>query len=76
MTVRELMEFLKECDQDSLVVVDGYEGGIANAKTVRSEEVFLDYYKESWYGPHIMARSNWAPVDGKYEKAKVVYLPR
>lgn len=78
MKVSELIEFLKECDQDRMVVVDGYEGGIKEVKQVLLTEVFLDYHTGmTYYGPHELADNTWIlEDDSRYAKEKVVYLPR
>ena len=55
MTVRELVDMLKEMPQDSLVVIPGYEGGFDNP-TVSTSTLIVDSNwnsvkneKHSWY---------------------------
>jgi hypothetical protein len=53
MTVGELIAKLQEFDQNMMVVVDGYEGGADELKTVTTARIALDYNKGSWYyGKH------------------------
>lgn len=78
MTVRELIEFLKECDQDRKVVIDGYEGGLKELNQAILTDIFLDYHLGMrYYGPHELVDSTWRlEDDGRYQKEKAVYFPR
>jgi hypothetical protein len=51
-TVRELIERLQECDQDRIVVVDGYEGGYTELDEIKDVKLEL-YVNDAWYyGSH------------------------
>ena len=52
MTVKELIEKLKEYPQDDLILVQGYEGGFSDIGQIQSTKVDLNYYTEEWNGPH------------------------
>lgn len=52
MTVTELIEKLKKYPSDTLVLVQGYEGGFSDIATLKETQVELNYYKEDWNGPH------------------------
>lgn len=52
MTVIELIEKLKKCPGNALVLVQGYEGGFSDIATLKETQVELNYYKEDWNGPH------------------------
>lgn len=52
MKVKELIEKLKEFDPDTLVMVEGYEGGLDTPKTIYSAPVVLNANFEWYYGKH------------------------
>jgi len=53
MTVGELIAKLQEFDQDMMVIVDGYEGGVDELRHVQTASIALGYNAESWYyGDH------------------------
>jgi hypothetical protein len=52
MKVRELIEQLQSMDQDLEVYVNGYEGGINDAESVKFIEVIRDLNEEWYYGNH------------------------
>lgn len=79
MKVRELIEFLKECDPEMMVVVDGYEGGVKELKRAVMKDIFVDYHAGmTYYGPHEPVDSTWVSDDerDKYRVESVVHLPR
>lgn len=55
MTIRQLIEKLKDYDQSLLVTVDGYEGGYTDDLNIRKIELKLNYHDTKdtwWYGAH------------------------
>jgi len=52
MTVSELIEKLKTYSSDTLVLVDGYEGGYSEISSVKEIKVKLNVNSESYNGPH------------------------
>lgn len=88
MKVRELIEQLQQFDPEMMVVVDGYEGGADDIKTVDTARIALDYNKGSWYyGKHEFTSvgldeaeifsAGGATIDNdQYTIVTAVYLPR
>ena len=52
MTAKELMAKFSKYPSDTLVLVQGYEGGFSDIVTLKETKVELNYYKEDWNGPH------------------------
>ena len=54
MKVAELIELLQELDPELEVVVDGYEGGLAEVTEATTLKVIRDHNSEDpwYYGPH------------------------
>lgn len=52
MTVQELINQLSQLDPNQLVLVDGYEGGFTDIKSITDEKIVLNYYNDWWEGPH------------------------
>lgn len=48
MKVKELITRLQACDPESIVVVDGYEGGVTELEAV-TETTVGPYPEEAWY---------------------------
>ena len=67
MTVKELIITLQEFEEDSLVLVDGYEGGVTQNFEIMKRKIVPNVYKEWYYG-----ESEISP-DGKIE---VVHISR
>ena len=79
MTVRELIELLSEFRPDARVMVDGYEGGVAELNQVTMKDVLLNYHEGLWfYGPHEVVDSTEIADDDRdtFTVESVVYLPR
>lgn len=49
MTVSELIEKLKEFDQNAMVVKPGYDGGYSEVKTVYSDPIKLNVHDRGFY---------------------------
>lgn len=74
MKVKELILRLQGCDQEAMVVVDGYEGGFTELVKVTDRlPIALNVNRESYYGEHECVFSNDYP-DAR--RAYAVYLPR
>lgn len=52
MTVKELIEKLKEFDENMRVVVAGYEDGVDDAENVRAVKINLNQNTDWFYGKH------------------------
>jgi hypothetical protein len=52
MAAKELIEKLSKYPSDTLVLVQGYEGGFSDIVTLKKTKVELNSYKEDWNGPH------------------------
>lgn len=54
MTIKELIEALSIYDQDTEVVVNGYEGGYASISegSIVSKTLIRNYHSSSYMGPH------------------------
>jgi hypothetical protein len=67
MTVKELITILQQFNEDSLVVVDGYEGGVTKEFEITKSKITPNVYKEWYYG------ESEIDTDGEVE---VVYVSR
>ena len=52
MTVKELIELLKNEDPDLIVLKVGYEGGYNDVNKLSNVDVVLNYHNDWWYGKH------------------------
>lgn len=52
MKVKELIKMLSEQDQESMVVISGYEGGVNELENVNSVVVELNVNNSWYYGKH------------------------
>jgi hypothetical protein len=52
MTVKELIEKLKEFDENMRVVVAGYEGGVDDANSASAVKIKLNQNTVWYYGKH------------------------
>jgi hypothetical protein len=52
MTVKELIEHLQTLDQNRLVVVPGYEGGVRDVGEGEEIDIRLNVNEEWYYGSH------------------------
>ncbi len=52
MKIKDLIAKLQELDQELLVVVDGYEGGVTEQITIRKVKIDLNVNQEWYYGEH------------------------
>lgn len=83
MTVAELIAKLQEMPQEARVVIDGYEGGIEDVRTVIQAPILLDVRDESstMEGNHELWRGAddsdpWAEPSERPADEIAVYLPR
>ena len=76
MKVKHLILRLQECDPEAMVVVDGYEGGVAELRNVQdSVEIALHMNAASYYGEHEIDPPKEC-IDEHTKWATAVYLPR
>jgi hypothetical protein len=52
MKVKELIQKLQEYDPETMVVVNGYEGGVNACSVCREESIKLGVNSEWYYGNH------------------------
>ena len=52
MTVGELIQKLQEYDPETMVVVNGYEGGVNACSSCKEESIKLGVNSEWYYGNH------------------------
>lgn len=52
MTIKEMIEILKTMPMESIVVVDGYEGGYSDILCPKQIKLKLNVHLEDYYGPH------------------------
>jgi hypothetical protein len=52
MNVKQLIEELQKHNPDDLVVVNGYEGGVSEVKTLEKMVIALDVHDQWYYGAH------------------------
>lgn len=75
MTVSELIEELRKLPQNSMVVVNGYEGGVKSVDFVDETVVALNVNTEWYYGEHeIYDREREYPDLSSYDKVPAVWL--
>lgn len=73
MTVFELIERLKELDQEAMVVVNGYEGGVNEVGYATEQELALDVNSEWYYGKHELISHSYKDMN-EYKKINAVHL--
>lgn len=74
MTVKELINKLKEYPDDTPCVVSGYEGGLSDIEQVYSDKVFLDVHRDdNYYGPHEFIRST-DDYYADYEQTLAIFI--
>jgi hypothetical protein len=73
MTVFELIERLKELDQEAMVVVRGYEGGVNEVTYVDESELALDVNTAWYYGKHELISHGYKDM-GEYKKINSVHI--
>ena len=62
MNVMDLIKELQRLDGDSMVIINGYEGGVNEVNTLERVVVALNIHTEGWLGSH--------EIIGKWCKAK------
>ena len=73
MTVFELIERLKELDQEAMVVVNGYEGGVSEVGYVSEQELALNVNSAWYYGNHELISHSYGDMS-EYKKINAVHL--
>lgn len=75
MTIAELIERLKKFDQTSLVIIDGYEGGLEDVERIVEEKIYLNYNLHiNVFGPHMVC--DGMEDEDAYEIAHALILSR
>ncbi len=65
MKVKELIERLNNCDQDTELFVRGYEGGWDEVNEIFEVQMILDANKEWYYGSNEVLEDGQNPPKGK-----------
>jgi hypothetical protein len=52
MTKAELIEMMREYPDDTMVVIQGYEGGLEDITEIEKIKLKLNYNTSLFYGPH------------------------
>lgn len=68
MNVKQLIEILKQYDDDLIVSVQGYEGGVTDSFSVDESRVSLNVNDEWCYGEH----SEYINADQEVEKRLII----
>jgi len=78
MKVKELIQILQELDQEALVVVSGYEGGVNESNAVEYCTIALDVNPDKWYyGRHEIISDDFNKAqypETKYEQDNAVWI--
>jgi len=75
MKVKELIAELQKCDPEHRVVVDGYEGGMADIGKPITIKIVLNINEEWYYGSHEHVDS-YKAKDVKKRPVHAVYFSR
>jgi hypothetical protein len=70
MLVKELIEELQRHDQNTLVVIDGYEGGYHSVNSVKFVKILGPFEDREWY------YGEYTDDCGSDRAIPAVYLPR
>ena len=52
MKIKDLKKLLENYPEDALVLVEGYEGGLADISRLKQTKVQLNFHTEEYMGPH------------------------
>jgi hypothetical protein len=72
MKVKELIEQLQKFDPETLVMVDGYEGGYSDILELHKIPIKLNYHKDWYYGKH----EECDAITGYMMDCEAVIIPR
>ena len=77
MKVKDLIKELQLLDQESMVVISGYEGGCSEVSSATQKQIALDVHKSWYYGSHELIEDDYHkaqyPVT-RYKLEQAVYL--
>ena len=79
MKVKDLIKELQLLDQESMVIVSGYEGGCSEVSSATQKQIALNvHYVNSWnYGPHEIIDDDFHQAqypETRYKLEQAVYL--
>lgn len=75
MTVKDLIDQLKDLDPQRHVFVRGYEGGFGEVNEIHLTEMALNVHVEWWFGEHEKTTDKYYVKDpGKYDTVNAVVL--
>jgi len=61
MKVKDLIEKLQRYDPETMVVVNGYEGGVDTCTSCKEVRVMFNINKEWYYGNHELVNEDESP---------------
>ena len=76
MTIGELIIELQKYDPQTMIVVNGYEGGYTEDIGISEKEIYLNVYYEWYYGKHGDAFDISYKGKETYEKVNAVLISR
>ena len=79
MKVKDLIKELQELDQESMVIIGGYEGGYSEVSSAAQKQIALDANssKTWYYGPHEIIEDAYDKAqypETRYKLEQAVYL--
>lgn len=77
MKIKELIEKLKEFDQELMVVISGYEGGVNEVDSTEEIDIVLNVHDVSYYGNHQEVDSDYRKAqypESKYKYEQAVFI--
>lgn len=77
MKVKDLIKELQLLDQESMVVISGYEGGCSEVSSATQKQIALDVHKSWYYGSHELIEDDYYKAqypETRYKLEQAVYL--
>ena len=77
MKVKELIKQLQELDQESTVIISGYEGGYNEVSSADPKQIALDVNTSWYYGCHEIVEDDYDKAqypETRYKLEQAVYL--
>ena len=77
MKVKDLLKQLQELDQESMVIISGYEGGYNEVSSADPKQIALDVNTSWYYGCHEIVEDDSRKAqypETRYKLEQAVYL--
>lgn len=77
MKVKDLIKELQELDQESMVIISGYEGGYSEVSSAAQKQIALGVHKSWYYGSHEIIEDDYHKSEypeTRYKLEQAVYL--